>query len=512
MPVSFNYIPSDVKAPLFYAEVDNSAANTASSTNRSLLIGQMAAYGLAEAGIPVAVASASVANRLFGRGSQLARMVTAYRKNDPSGVLYAVPLSDPEGAAATISVKVSGSASVAGAVYLYVGNTRVAVQVAAGAKAADVASGIASAINANADLPVTASASSGQSIATIMAKNAGLAGNDIRVELNRSGAVSGEELPAGISVEIGKIAGSDITPGEMLTGGAGSPDLAKAFEAVGEEAFEFIGTPYSDAAALDACKEEMSDASGRWSPTRQLYGHVYTARRGTSSDLSSYGKARNDQHMTIFAIEPTAPNDVAEIVGAALGRIALFITNDPARPTQTGILQGIGLTPLQGRFRLPDKQILLSSGIATLYCASDYTRIERAVTTYQRNSFGDSDNSYLDSETLHTLSYVIRNLRTRITSKYARHKLADDGTRFGAGQAVVTPSIIRAEIIAAYRQLEYRAIVENGDLFAENLIVERDSTDVNRVNVLFPPDLVNQLRVFAVLAQFRLQYDSNTEE
>ncbi|WP_342230296.1 hypothetical protein, partial [Yersinia enterocolitica] len=28
----------------------------------------------------------------------------------------------------------------------------------------------------------------------------------------------------------------------------------------------------------------------------------------------------------------------------------------------------------------------------------------------------------------------------------------------------------------------------------------------NRLDVLFPPDYVNQLRVFAVLNQFRLQY------
>ena len=91
------------------------------------------------------------------------------------------------------------------------------------------------------------------------------------------------------------------------------------------------------------------------------------------------------------------------------------------------------------------------------------------------------------------------------------HKLANDGTRFGAGQAVVTPNVIRAELIAAYRNLEYQAIVENADLFAENLVVERDVNDVNRLNVLFPPDLVNQLRIFAVLAQFRLQYDTTPE-
>ena len=70
----------------------------------------------------------------------------------------------------------------------------------------------------------------------------------------------------------------------------------------------------------------------------------------------------------------------------------------------------------------------------------------------------------------------------------------------------MTPSIIRAEIIALYAKLEKKAIVENADLFAKFLIVERNEDDPNRVDVLLPPDLVNQLRVFAVLNQFRLQF------
>jgi phage tail sheath gpL-like len=57
--------------------------------------------------------------------------------------------------------------------------------------------------------------------------------------------------------------------------------------------------------------------------------------------------------------------------------------------------------------------------------------------------------------------------------------------------------------------MEYLGIVENLDTFKQYLIVERDTTDPNRVNVLFPPDYVNQLRVFAVLNQFRLQYPAN---
>ena len=129
------------------------------------------------------------------------------------------------------------------------------------------------------------------------------------------------------------------------------------------------------------------------------------------------------------------------------------------------------------------------------------------MTTYQRNAFGQPDDSYLDSETLHQSAHVIRYLRSRITSKYGRCKLANDGTNFGAGQAIVTPLVIRGELIAAYRELERAGIVENTELFKAQLIVERDASNPNRLNVLFPPDLVNQLRVFALLYQFRLQYE-----
>lgn len=69
---------------------------------------------------------------------------------------------------------------------------------------------------------------------------------------------------------------------------------------------------------------------------------------------------------------------------------------------------------------------------------------------------------------------------------------------------MVTPSIIRAELIAEYQKLEEKALVENLDAFKQKLIVERNADDPNRIDVLLPPDLVNQLRIFAVLAQFRL--------
>ena len=55
MAISFSNIPSGVRVPLFYAEVDNSQANIGSNTRKALLIGQKVSSGKAEDGVPVLV-------------------------------------------------------------------------------------------------------------------------------------------------------------------------------------------------------------------------------------------------------------------------------------------------------------------------------------------------------------------------------------------------------------------------------------------------------------------------
>lgn len=177
---------------------------------------------------------------------------------------------------------------------------------------------------------------------------------------------------------------------------------------------------------------------------------------------------------------------------------------DIAAPdTQT--IRDLVLAPMM-RGDITQSSFALTHGIATAYTEGGVLRIQRDITTYKKNAYGVADNSYLDSETLHTSAYVLRRLKTVITSKYGRHKLANDGTRFGPGQAIVTPAVIKGELLSTYRQMEREGIVENYDLFKAHLIVERDANDPSRINVLYPPDYVNQLRVFALLNQFRLQY------
>ncbi|WP_313430914.1 phage tail sheath subtilisin-like domain-containing protein [Pseudomonas sp.] len=498
MSVSFSNIPSDIRVPLFYAEVDNSMANSGVSSLRRLIVGQVNddAEG-EEIGRLVLVSRTSEAKDIGGVGSMLASMHARWRAIDVAGEVWCLPLKVTTGVTAKATVTVTGSVESAGLVNLYVAGQRVRATAVAGASAEAVAMALAAAVNAAIDLPVTATVADG--VVSLQAKFKGDLGNDIQVQLNRLGRANGEVTPGGLTV---------VATG--MTGGVGTPETSAALAALGDEEFEFLAQPWTDADTLDAWKDAMDDSAGRWSWAKQLYGHVYSAKRGTLGELVAAGRLRNDPHMTVHGIERGVPQPVWEVAAAWAARTAVFISADPARPTQTGVLVGIDPAAASDRFTLTERQSLLTSGVATATYNGGSYRIERAITTYQRNAYGQADDSYLDSETLHQSAYVIRYLRSIITSKYGRHKLANDGTRFGPGQAIVTPKVIRGELIAAYGALERDGIVENAEMFNQYLIVERDANNPNRLSVLFPPDLVNQLRVFALLYQFRLQYPEAT--
>jgi len=494
MTVSFNNMPANQRVPLFYAEVDNSQAGYFSQNLRTLIIGQKLAAGIGTPNVPTLVSKTDQAKTLAGVGSIAAKMHEIYRANDATGEVWMLLLDDlGAGVASVNTITVTGPSTEAGTLALYIGAQKTQITVLSGDTATVVAAAIAAAITADSTLPVTASAAAG--VVTCTAKHKGLISSDIKLQVNFRGLAGGEKTPAGLTVAFAQ-----------TVAGTGVSVLTTALAALGDEQYDFIIHPYTDSTSLDAFKTLMNDTTGRWAYNRQIYGHVYSAKSDTFSNLQALGVARNDQHATVAGFEVAVPNPVWEYVAAYGARNAVFIAADPARPTQTGELVGILPAPSQNRFIGTERGTLLNSGIATSYVGAGAVRIERAITTYQKNAFNQTDPSYLDSETMHTLSYVLRRLRYIVTQKYPRHKLANDGTRFGAGQAIVTPSVVRGEIMGEYAALEELGIVENRKAFAANLIVERNATDPNRLDVLYPPDLVNQLRIFAVLAQFRLQY------
>ncbi|EDV4073054.1 phage tail protein, partial [Salmonella enterica subsp. enterica serovar Pomona] len=160
---------------------------------------------------------------------------------------------------------------------------------------------------------------------------------------------------------------------------------------------------------------------------------------------------------------------------------------------------------LADRLLWQERNGLLFDGIATCNISEgDVPQIERLITMYRTNSYGDPDPSYLDVNTPATLSYLRYSTRLRIQQRFPRHKLADDGTPIAPGQPIVTPEIIRTELLALFMEWEEAGLVEDFEQFKDELIVERNKNDKNRVDVLAGPNLINQFRIFAEQIRFIL--------
>lgn len=488
--MDFNYIPANLRVPLVYIEFDPSqATNTADAEYLILVLGQMLATGTATLLEPIRVTSAAQAKALFGEGSMLAAMFAAIKDADDMMETWALPMEDDAaGQAAAGSLAITGPATAAGTLSVYIAGTRVRVAVASGDTAAAVATALAAAINAETTLPVTAAVNGEvDTQVDLTCRWKGETGNAIDVRTNY---YQGEALPAGIGLTV-----------TALSGGTANPDLADAIAAFGDEWWRAIVNPYTDAANMTLLEAELDT---RWGPTRQIDGIAYCAFRGTHGETGAYGESRNSHLVSCLATGPAPqpPYLWAAVYGVTA---AASLARDPARPLQTLVLPGIMPASLAERWTMPERNLLLHDGIATHTVGADgLVRIEAELTMHQVNDYGDQDDSYLYVTTPATLSYRRWAQRQRLTSRFPRHKLADDGSRFGPGQSIVTPKIIRAELLALFREHETAGLVENFDAYAAGLVVERDADNPNRVNVLEPPDIVNQFRIFAMRTQFRV--------
>ncbi len=489
--MNYENIPSDTLLPLFHAEVSNRAANIFQNTGRALLIG-ISNSDVDET--PFLATNEQTVTDRTGIGSQCHRMFLFFRKNNPSTELWLLPVKENSaGVAASGSLTLAGTATADGMLNLYINATRIQVPVAAGDTAATLASATADLVNANKRLPATATAENAELTLTANAKGAW--GNGICIELNMNGVDAGEEMPAGIKVEFTNFAN-----------GAGDPDLTEKLAVLGDKEYDFIANPFCDTVNLNVFRDWMNDVTGRWSDGQQIYGHVFSMFAGMASAAQTFGNARNDQHMTIWGIQgPRQLTD--EWLAAGVGNAALRLINDPARPMTFMTMNGIIAPRESDLWDKTTRNTLLKNGISTFVADNGVVKIERVVTTYQRNKSGEADVSYRGVNTPFTLQYIIRRLRSVITSKFPDYKLADDGY-VGFDNAVVTPGIIKAAIVAEYHDMCVNApvVVENETAFNDALVVERDKNDPDRVNTYIGPDLVNQFLVFAALVEFRLNY------
>lgn len=500
MSISFNNIPTSIRTPGVYGEVDNSRAlqGLAANPQKALIIGEKSSAGSAVNATLYAITKESVAEGYFGPGALLTRQCEVFKKNNPNTELWAIALS---GGTAQASCRINFSQAISHANYscsaggqymrLLVNGKQVYRLLTSGWSMVDIASDAATYMSEQGDFPCTVSVIAASGVLVMSALTSGAWGNGLDVRFNY---YDGESDPTFFG---------DSALLSAFEGGAGNGSLDDAWAIIDNEQFHYIIQPYVDTTNLTSLETELTD---RFKPLEDLQGHGFTGYRGTQAQCTTLGNARNNPHSIIMGMYDS-PTDPAEL-GAALGAVAAFnLNNDPARPLHYLQLKGILAPPVSSRFTTAEREILLYDGIATWKCdSSGNIQIERCITTYQTNASGVKDASYLDIQTLATLMEIRYQFKTRMQTRFIspRFKLADDTFPVAAGSYVATPKTIKNEIISLFTLLRDRGLIENLDEFVENLIVERDLTDVNRVNVLLPPDLINQFRILAAKIEFIL--------
>lgn len=493
MPISFDNIPTTLRVPFVAVEFNASRAQQGPAllAYKGLLIGQKTAAGTATADTFVRVTSVDQAITYGGRGSMLHRQALAWFASNRSTELWLGVLADDgAGVAATGTIVVGGTATADGTIALYLGGERITVGVASGQASTTIATNIEAAIDEALDLPVTASLVS--STVTLAFRHKGLVGNTYNV---RHSFRDGEALPAGVTLTITAVGG--------VVAGTTAPSLTNLFAAMADLWFHVWSHPYTDATNLPAIETELAT---RFGPLRSQDGIAITSASGSFSTLTTLGDARNSQHSVIVAQPGASPlTPPMEFASEVAGLVALHGAADPARPFQT-LAMTRAIAPAEtDQWSIDERNLFLYDGIATTRRADGgVVQLERIITTYQTSPAGADDTAYLDATTLLTLLYLRYDWRVRMQTRYPRHKLANDNSRIGAGQAVMTPKLGKAEALTWFRDMERLGLVENYEQFERDLVVERNASDPNRLDCLLPPDFINSLIVVGTQVQFRL--------
>ncbi len=467
--ISFDQIPSSIRKPGKYFEFNTKLAVRTLPNNkqRMLIVGQKTAAGTVAQKVPTLIFSDKEAETYFGAGSMLHLMARSAIKANAYLDLTAIALDDAgAGVAASGTVTVTGPATSAGALTLYIGNQKVVIAIAKDDTATVIAAALVTQITKQPDLPVTASSALG--VVTLTAKNKGLCGNDIDL---------GYELAGGAGVTVAIVA---------MASGATNPTLQDALTVVFPEQYHIIVTPYNNQTDLTTLRDHLDSVSGPMEQRGAIAVYGMNGALATATTLS--GQVNHGRVLCSYLryTSATKRKSMPYEIAAAMAAVMAF-EEDPARPLNTLELKEIAPANISDRLSRTEQETLLYNGATPLEIGpGEKVQIVRAISTYTKDAQGIEDVSLLDITTIRTLDYVRKAVRERISLRFPREKLSSK-----------TPPKVKTEILDVLYKLEDLEIVEEVAANADGVIVERDLQDANRLNAKIPTDVVNGLHVFA---------------
>ena len=469
-------IPSSNKVPGIYLQVTLGVGrrSAAGAAKKVLLVGNMLAAGSAAVEVVKDLFSVDDARTFFGGGSELFMMAQAAFAAYPGVTLHAIAVTESAGANATDDVVVSGTATGAGTIEIWIGGRRAVATVAIGDTATVVGASIEAAVNAETDWPVTASNAAGT--VTIEAKQNGTKGNDITLRTLKTDA-------AGIT---------HAAMGLDLASGATADDPQNAIDAVAAVRYDYVVC--SNVVSAEIAKYEIA-TDAKADPLVGIRQRFFYGSRDTIANtvtLSDAINAKRGQCIWHYNGDDTP----AEMAAGAAAIHARYLDSDRARPLDGVVIPG--LRPQDASADKPlntELQSALNNGITPLDHDGSSVSIVRSITNYSTDAQGNPDSSVLDVSKVEVPDFMADTLEADFLSTFAGFKLDEDPTDpTGYEVGVATPKGIKDWIYGHLRDHAAGGpnvlLLQRVEEFADQLIVELDAAVDGRANASIPIDVV----------------------
>ena len=478
MAISFSEIPQNLRAPIFAAEFDASQNVPQSGGYRALVCG----IGATGTGDIIRVFNGQQFE-LFG-DCQIKDMFDIFFQNNRLQEVFAYAFPAPTGVAETITITATGSATANETSQIYLNGKRISFSILSGDSSDDVATKISNAISSQVFRPVDVAAAG--SVVTLTAKQSGTWGGQI--DVRDSYADSDRSIP-GVTVDIA-----------VGSAGTGDIDYSSLVADLDSRQYNVVIVPDSTRTLLSPLITELEERYGALS---EKEGFLFAAEDDTLSNITTLGATYNENIVSLMGFF-NSPMP-AYLWAAGYGAVSsVSLADDPALPLQNLEIKGILPPPPSDQFDYSERNALLFSGISTFFATvSGRTFIDSAITTYRTNAQGVTSDAFLNVENVATLFFLRRDWNNYLRTKYPRAKAGNDGGILPAGQTIVTPSVLRSELISrATFWAEIRGLIEDIDGFTESLLIERNSANPDRFDIVVSPNLINQFKIAATRIAF----------
>lgn len=454
-----------------------------------LLVGMMLATGSASTNVVVEVFDREDGNTKFGARSRLAAMVRAARAIAPHARLYACPLADPAGTAATAALTFSGPATSAGVVRLRIGGILVREVVIPNATTASAAAALVLAALAEyAELPCASAVGGGGSehILTLTSSHASALSNQLRVSFE----ITCTGLQVALNGAAAAARGKAYFGSGTATPGVGNPSLTAALAAIAGERYDRQTFDIDDDTNRTAISTHVETESSI------NVGHRCIAVIGSLVDtLSGAGSVAEDAtalqqpRMTIVynrkshqhGGELAAAYTVAKVYGD--GNLPGEQQYRAAKANGLSLWPAILATDEEERLTTTQVNALLAAGVTP--CRADnlhpgYAAIVRPVTTRTQNAQGGTSWAVHDTSKVVVPDLCADRCEAWAAQNYGDKNLVPDPTRIEDAPAspyVIWPAAIREDVLAILRQMESEGLLIDVETHAAQVTVATLTVD-----------------------------------